>query len=582
MKKLAIIVLLILTLSGCVAKSKYLAQVAETESTKAAFQDEMRKNAALNEQVSRLNSMLAEQKAKIEKLEGEKVEAARRIDELSSIMSGLNADLDKAREAARGDADKFMTEITRLEGERGEAKKKVEGLTSELNRLNSDLTSARNENSNLRAKIDSLSSEVANLNSELEKTKEAVVPVPSPPTTSAEEERLREETARLEKERDELKEKMARLSSEIDRLNSDLTKATTENSGLKGKIDNLSSEVARLTSELAKTKEAALPVPIPLLAPSPEEERLRQETSRLEAEKEELKRKVDQLTSELQKTGEAVVPVPSPPTTSAEEERLRKETARFEKERDELKEKIDKLSSENQKLTLELDHARDSISTLELERAKDAGIIGDLKGKIARLEDEKKVAEKKLNELEEELKKSVSGLETARRESTSKEKEIEEIKRTYESLLDKLKKEVEDGNIKVEMTKEGLSVRIMGKVLFTSGSNKISRSGREVLDRVSGILKEVKDKMIRIEGHTDNKPIGPKIIDKFPTNWELSTSRATQVVKYLAKMGVEPKMMSAAGLSMYNPVATNDTKDGREQNRRIEIILYPKELARIE
>ncbi|HLF85968.1 MAG TPA: flagellar motor protein MotB, partial [Nitrospiria bacterium] len=209
--------------------------------------------------------------------------------------------------------------------------------------------------------------------------------------------------------------------------------------------------------------------------------------------------------------------------------------------------------------------AKDSISASELERTKEAQKISGLREEITRLEGEKGISETK-----------------AKEEAEKKEREIKEMKETHESLLGKLKKEVEHKDVKIEMVKEGLSLKIMGRVLFASGSDTISKSGRDLLDRVSNVLINIKDRMIKVEGHTDNKPIGPRIIDKFPTNWELSASRATRVVRYLENKGINPGLIAASGLAMYNPVATNDTREGREQNRRIEIILYPKELAKVE
>ncbi len=83
-----------------------------------------------------------------------------------------------------------------------------------------------------------------------------------------------------------------------------------------------------------------------------------------------------------------------------------------------------------------------------------------------------------------------------------------------------------------------------------------------------------------MEGHTDNVPIGPAIIDKFPTNWELSTARATTVVRYLQERGVNPGYLSAEGYSEYRPVAPNDTEEGKSKNRRIEIVLIPLDVNR--
>lgn len=411
MKKLPIIVLLILTLSGCVAKSKYLAQVAETESTKATFQNEMKKNAALNERISTLNSILSE----------------------SSTEKG-----------------RLRDEIARLEAERDAMKRQVNQISSEIERLNLQLAAATSENGQLKERIEKLLSEVASVTSEINKTMEAA---PVAPAT--------EETG-LQDEKD-------RSSSEIDRLNSELDSTRKENGELTRKIDSLSKEVINLTAELERAKTAVVPAP-------------------------------------------ATVQVPP---------------------------------------------------------------VEGLKSEISRLEKEKA-------ELESELKDFSAEAERAKEEAARKEREIREMKETHESLLGKLKKEVEHKDVKIEMVKEGLSLKIMGRVLFASGSDTISKSGRDLLDRISKVLINIKDRIIKVEGHTDNKPIGPRIIDKFPTNWELSASRATRVVRYLANKGIDPGMISATGLSMYNPVATNDTKEGREQNRRIEIILYPKGSAKVE
>jgi len=92
----------------------------------------------------------------------------------------------------------------------------------------------------------------------------------------------------------------------------------------------------------------------------------------------------------------------------------------------------------------------------------------------------------------------------------------------------------------------------------------------------------VTDKQIRIEGHTDNVPIGPKIIERFPTNWELSTARASSVVRYLIeKGGVNRASLSAVGYAENRPVASNGTLDGQAENRRIEIVLYPKDISEV-
>jgi chemotaxis protein MotB len=95
-------------------------------------------------------------------------------------------------------------------------------------------------------------------------------------------------------------------------------------------------------------------------------------------------------------------------------------------------------------------------------------------------------------------------------------------------------------------------------------------------------VKNTEKKVIRVEGHTDNVPVSSRLAEKFPTNWELSTARATNVVRFLQdKVGIAPARLEAVGMSEFHPVATNKTLVGRSQNRRIEIALLPdlRELA---
>jgi chemotaxis protein MotB len=96
------------------------------------------------------------------------------------------------------------------------------------------------------------------------------------------------------------------------------------------------------------------------------------------------------------------------------------------------------------------------------------------------------------------------------------------------------------------------------------------------MERVGRIIKEVADKIIRVEGHTDNVPIHPRLQEKYATNWELSNARATNVVRFLQdKIGIAPERLQAVGLSEFHPVASNKTREGRAKNRRIEIALLP-------
>ena len=117
----------------------------------------------------------------------------------------------------------------------------------------------------------------------------------------------------------------------------------------------------------------------------------------------------------------------------------------------------------------------------------------------------------------------------------------------------------------------------MDKILFDTGSVLINKKGKEVLSNLATSIRGNKDQDIVVEGHTDDVPIGFALLEKYPTNWELSAARAIEVVRFLQEKGwLEPEKLAASAFSYYRPVSTNDTTDGRRQNRRIEIILLPE------
>lgn len=166
--------------------------------------------------------------------------------------------------------------------------------------------------------------------------------------------------------------------------------------------------------------------------------------------------------------------------------------------------------------------------------------------------------------------------------TAEKEKEVESLKKTYDDLVKEMQIEIEQGDIKITQAVDRLSVNMVDKILFDSGEAAVKPEGLEVLKRVGDILKKIADKQIRVEGHTDNVKIGPTLRKKYPTNWELSTARATNVVRYLEdNAGIDPKLLSVAGHSKYRPVASNDTPEERAQNRRIEIVLLPLDIDRV-
>ena len=177
-----------------------------------------------------------------------------------------------------------------------------------------------------------------------------------------------------------------------------------------------------------------------------------------------------------------------------------------------------------------------------------------------------------------ELRQRVSGLERDLAESNkAREEKVREVSSTYEQLVKKMKGEIDKGQVTISELKGRLSVNMVDAILFDSGKAEVKQEGLVVLGKVIEILKTVNDKSIRIEGHTDNKPIVGPLVQRYPTNWELSAARAINVARYLQQQGIESTKLSAAAFGEFKTVADNATAEGRAKNRRIEIVLVPKE-----
>jgi chemotaxis protein MotB len=129
---------------------------------------------------------------------------------------------------------------------------------------------------------------------------------------------------------------------------------------------------------------------------------------------------------------------------------------------------------------------------------------------------------------------------------------------------DELSVYIKDGNVYVSLEE---------KLLFKSGSDMVNPKGKEALKSLANVLNSTKDITVMIEGHTDNVPIKTNL---FEDNWDLSTARATSIVRILTKdYGFDSNRITASGRGEFHPVKTNETTEGRASNRRTEIILSP-------
>ncbi|NPU83568.1 MAG: OmpA family protein [Syntrophaceae bacterium] len=180
----------------------------------------------------------------------------------------------------------------------------------------------------------------------------------------------------------------------------------------------------------------------------------------------------------------------------------------------------------------------------------------------------------------DELKRSIAELRQKNADLQSLQKKKEEIQtesQAYKDLLREMKGEMARGQVTIEELKGKLTLGLADQILFDSGQSEVKKDGLAILKRIVDILGKVQDKAIRVEGHTDNVKISGRLAQRFPTNWELSAARAINVARFLEENGIDPKILSAAAYGEYKPVADNSTPEGRQKNRRIAIILLPKD-----
>jgi chemotaxis protein MotB len=152
--------------------------------------------------------------------------------------------------------------------------------------------------------------------------------------------------------------------------------------------------------------------------------------------------------------------------------------------------------------------------------------------------------------------------------------DMTELERATDEWEKRLQDEINDKQVKVEMQDKGLVITFVSEVLFDSGKAKLRKDCYSKLDKVAGVLNTtVADLNVGIEGHTDNQPIKRS---GWKSNWELSTARALSVLHYLSDKDVGEARLAAIGYGEYKPVDSNDTAEGRQKNRRVEIVILPK------
>ncbi len=197
--------------------------------------------------------------------------------------------------------------------------------------------------------------------------------------------------------------------------------------------------------------------------------------------------------------------------------------------------------------------------------------------------------EKEISQLEvrlqhvERLKQELAHVRAAREVQETKLARVKHEVQAVSKEIDRMTQALEEKfgkSLVVTQHHDRLVLTMLGHVLFESGDAQLTPLGLDIMKYVGEVLAALPDKNIQVEGHTDDNPIYGRLQQQYPTNWELSTSRATTVLRYLIEQtGMNPKDFAAIGYADTRPAVANDSDEGRAQNRRVEIVLYPERVT---
>lgn len=218
------------------------------------------------------------------------------------------------------------------------------------------------------------------------------------------------------------------------------------------------------------------------------------------------------------------------------------------------RDKVSKLTSALDGLEQKNKEQQDKLATMQMQNEQ---MAEQLRRMGVNVEDQKRNMEE-MNKLVEELK--------------AKERQAQARLATFRGMLERFNKMIASGKLRVRIVRGRMVVELSENILFDSGRADLKAEGQQALTEVAGVLASIPDRDFQIAGHTDNVPIKSA---RFPSNWHLSTARSVTVATFLADHGVPAVRLSAAGYADTQPAASNDTPEGRQQNRRIEIVLMP-------
>jgi chemotaxis protein MotB len=210
----------------------------------------------------------------------------------------------------------------------------------------------------------------------------------------------------------------------------------------------------------------------------------------------------------------------------------------------------------------------DKVKSLEQALAEEKQNVSELNARIAKLMMDMQAASKDKSKLQTNLEQMTAALAELEKRRAATEARINEFK----ALLARFKSLIDAGKLKVRIVEGRMVVVLATDILFGSGSASLSKDGKAAIAEVARLLAEIPDRKFQVEGHTDNVPIASA---QYPSNWELASARAINVLKTMIDSGLPAERISAASYGDSRPAQANDSKEGKAANRRIEISIVP-------
>jgi len=563
---------------------------ADLEKIKADHQSELADKIKFTEELQRKSSELEEVvlrarkenealeanlRLTIKSLEDQLAERARELQSSRNETQELKAASDEAAAAYKAELAEKVQLVEELKRKSGELEEMLSRLKKETDVLAADLQST----------VTGLENQLAQWDSELQTSRKEV-------------QKLRDTIAALEAGNQALNQKnetmnqqllasenqVAGLQKKIEEQQAQLLqvgqtdKARMEQMALlEAERDQLQQKNSELNTQLAESQSRIQTI---AAETATKDQKIMQQMASLEAERDQLQQKNSELNTQLAESQSRIQATAA--ETATKDQKIMQQMASLEAERDQLQQKNNDLKTQLAEAQTRIATISDDsvskdqkISEMEVEHQQLMNRIATLdigKAELARLKDA----------LKNQLGMTQSQIESLSMETTAKEEllrtkeeQINSMKKAYQELSKQFEQQIAEKEIKISNLENKLNIQLMDKILFASGKADITPDGNRVLKSLATELQKMNGFEISVIGHTDNKLLRPKLQKVFYDNLGLSVARASAVSRKLRQMGVSPANLSATGYSMYRPVASNDTREGRQQNRRVEIMLEP-------